>query len=157
MTNWCRNRLTLEGPSATLRQLFRRYRRADERISLDFERIAPVPSAPTGARWACEPIPGQHNRANFPPGGRAWAELHFATAGGPPKEIVECLGSEFPSVRLSLHYYEPAAGFGGLFDMDGGEVTDDHPMSIDPLIQELVNAGVIVPRVGRVAAARAGG
>jgi hypothetical protein len=157
MPNWCRNRLTIEGPAAMLRQLFRRYRRGSERISLSFERILPIPNGPVGERWACEAVPGQTNRADLTLGERSWAELHFATAWVPPKEIIERLGGEFPAVRLCLHYYEPGAGFGGQFEIEGGEVTDDCPMSMDPLIQELVNAGVIVPRLGRVAARADGG
>jgi hypothetical protein len=152
MPNWCRCQLTLKGPAFDLRRLLRRYARDDHPLSISLDKVMPIPNAPAGERWACRDVVGESNRVQLHLGERSWMQVYLETAWVPPKEIVARLGSEFPSLEVSLLYFEPGAAFGGCFAMEGGEVVDDSPMSIDPMIQALVDAGLIPRRMGALAA-----
>lgn len=57
--------------------------------------------------------------------GERRARLCFTTAWSPPKPVVEAMAEQFPSLRITLKYYEGGAGFAGTLEYKGGEVVKD--------------------------------
>lgn len=130
MPNWCSNRLFVSGPSEDVERM-RREVRSSKDVVFDLEMILPTPRdlmqgqgwydwrvSNWGTKWDVDDAQMERISSNE-------LEYSFESAWSPPSSVIKALGVNFPSLKFSLSYDEPGAGFIGRLEIEGGEVVKE--------------------------------
>lgn len=157
MTDWCRNRLRIEGESVYVADLVARC--AVPTLALRLSRIVPMPSTvvkggseETEWRWEhwgtkSEAIaltcPASRWRLETQRSRPSWVEFNFRTAGAPPKPVVRALAARYPTLTMSLLYFLPDCDVAGCLGAMGGLLAEEEVATRSVLIRDLVEAGLV--------------
>ena len=150
MPNWCENELEVRGKPEEITELLKAIK--TEESNFDFNTVIPYPKEyadPDRLVRAWEKEHGKHcpYKDGYNQGGYEWcianwgtkwnacdigidfidgyAKIEFRTAWSPPVQIVEKLAQMFPTLELTLAFFECGAGFKGLFKVKSFTIIDE--------------------------------
>jgi len=141
MANYCESDLYVYGAEEDIRDFlaFAAGEAWGEPVAFDFGRFVPEPERtgdgkPVGRKQASE---SEWRAKKWGTGTKAFnqrvesgdqperAVVYFTTPWSPPTPVVRAASKRFPSLRLSLEYYEAGAGVHGRYTCKGGKVLED--------------------------------
>jgi len=151
MPNWCDNDLTITGPKATLTAIAKLIGLTDETPVFDFNRVIEYPqeyaeadkkasASRTNGDWS---VPDGYNHGGYNWCVQKWGtkwnvgddvhikslepsiRLNFNTAWGPPEGVIKTLARQFPTVKISLRYFECGAAFQGRLVIEKGDILEE--------------------------------
>lgn len=137
MANYCHNHLYVYGVEQDIENFMKHVKGEydGEALVLDFNSLVPEPNprpvqvADDSLGWHVENW-GTRSNALSPVVGETWndddaVKITFSTAWSPPTPVVLAASERFPSLELSLEYFEGMMGFHGRYTCENGKNTED--------------------------------